>query len=414
MIRYLLGDRDFWRSIHTYVADNRERTVQTGDLLDAIQKATGKNLARFFDQWVYGGGHPEYKVRYWWDPKGKKAHVRVVQTQNVNGETALFHLPVEFAFETADGEIRFKETVDKRSHLFTFDLPSEPTMVLFDPDGWLLKKVDFAKSEALWIRQLTSARHPEARVEAARALGKIGGPAATEALAKALVADTFWWVQGEIAQALGGIRTVAAGRALAEGHQRLEHPKARRLLIAALGELRDPVFISDLRQGATAEKSYSAANQSLKSLAKLGDDEVSSLARAALASESWNHTLRVGALEALTTLRPSNLIGVLTAHTRTDQPNPVRMAAARCLAHVGAGRSDVQDVLIKLAEDPFLLLQMTAVRGLGQIGDERAVPVLKRLSEGDRDGRLKRTAEEVLEKIRKHIEPEDKKKRKKV
>ncbi len=86
-----------------------------------------------------------------------------------------------------------------------------------------------------------------------------------------------------------------------------------------------------------------------------------------------------------------------------------RMTAIRCLAQVGVGRPDVQDHLIGLLEDPYLLVQMAAVRGLTQIGDERAVPALEKLAKGDRDGRLLRSAQEAVEKLKKGIEDEPKK-----
>jgi HEAT repeat protein len=60
--------------------------------------------------------------------------------------------------------------------------------------------------------------------------------------------------------------------------------------------------------------------------------------------------------------------------------------------------------LIKLTTDPFPLMQIAAVRILQQVGDERAVPALKALTQGDYDGRLKRLAEEAIEKITKGIE----------
>jgi HEAT repeat protein len=47
---------------------------------------------------------------------------------------------------------------------------------------------------------------------------------------------------------------------------------------------------------------------------------------------------------------------------------------------------------------------MAAVRARGDIGDERAVPALKKLTEGDWDGRLIRTAEETIVKLKKNIE----------
>jgi HEAT repeat protein len=93
-------------------------------------------------------------------------------------------------------------------------------------------------------------------------------------------------------------------------------------------------------------------------------------------------------------------------------PETRRMTAIRCLAQVGLGRTDVQDHLMGLLEDPNLLVQMAVIRGLTQIGDERAIPALKKLTTGDRDGRLLRTAEEAVEKLKKGIEDEPKKKEK--
>lgn len=404
MLRYLLGDAGFWKSMNVYVSDNRGRVVETRQLLDAIEKATGKNMSRFFDQWVYGAGHPEYKIRYWWDPRAKEAVVRVIQSQATNNETGLFALPAVFSFRTAHGEKRFTETVEKRSHLFRFKLDGEPTLVLFDPDHWILKKVDFPKSEDQWIRQLTVDPSVLGRAEAARALGKVGGPAATAALATALPVEKFWHVQGEIAQALGQIRTPAAVDALLRAHRGVAHPKARRAVIAALGEVKTPEVRAALSESAGSEKSYFAHTQALRSLAKQGDPEIRPLLENALRQDSWNDVIRSGALEAFTALRPTDIVSVLKKHTAYGVPHTRRMAAIRCLAQVGAGRDDVRKHLQGLLQDEYLLVQLAAVRALTQIGDERAIPALEDLTHGHRDGRLIRTAEEAVTKLKKNIE----------
>jgi aminopeptidase N len=404
MMRYLLGDDGFWKSMNAYVSDNRGRVVETRQLLDAIEKATGKNLAQFFDQWIFGAGHPEYKVRCWWDPRTKEAVVRVIQAQATNNETGLFALPVVFSFRTAKGEKRFTETVNKRSHLFRFKLDGEPTLVLFDPDHWILKKVDFPKSEAMWVRQLTLDATVLGRADAARALGKVGGPAATAALAAALPTEKFWHVQSEIAQALGQIRTPAAVEALLRAHRAVEHPKARRGIIAALGEVKTLDVRAALLESVDTEKSYFAHTQTLRSLAKQGDPEVRPVLDRALRQDSWNDVTRSGALEALTALRPDDIVPILKKHTAYGVPHTRRMAAIRCLAQVGAGREDVRKHLQDLLEDDYLLVQLAAVRALVQIGDERAIPALEKLTKGHRDGRLIRTAEESVLRLKKNIE----------
>lgn len=129
MLRSLLGEEGFWRSIHTYVADNREKVVDSQDLLEAVQKATGRNLAKFFDQWVFKAGHPELKVRAWWDSRKKKMFVRVVQTHGVNGENGLFTWPITLAFYTSRGVRRFDKGIDKKTHLFECPLAEEPRLV---------------------------------------------------------------------------------------------------------------------------------------------------------------------------------------------------------------------------------------------------------------------------------------------
>ena len=408
MLRYQLGDGQFWKAIHTYVAANKGKTVETGDLLAAVQKATGRNLAKFFEQWVFKAGHPEYKVRYWWDAAKKEAVVRVLQTQSVGGETGLFSLPVKFAFSTAKGEETFTETVEKKSHLFRFKLSSEPTGVLFDPHYWILKRTDFPKPEAMWIRQLTRPGHMMNRVEAAWALGRIGGEAATRALEQALPKETFWFVQGEIAQALAQIRTPAAVEALLAAHRLVQHPKARRAIIAALGDARDERARERLRATAAEEPSYFAENAAWRALARTGDSGVVSDLRKNLKRVSWNGVLASGALEAMASLRPPELIDVLKRHTAWGQPQGVRQTAVRLLAQVGEGREDVRKHLVGLLEDRYLLVQMAAVRALNQIGDERSIPALKKLQEGPRDTRLKRNAEEAVEKLKKGIEEEKK------
>ena len=54
MLRGELGDARFWRSIARYVHDNAQRSVETIDLIRAIEHATGRNLREFFNQWVFG------------------------------------------------------------------------------------------------------------------------------------------------------------------------------------------------------------------------------------------------------------------------------------------------------------------------------------------------------------------------
>jgi hypothetical protein len=164
--------------------------------------------------------------------------------------------------------------VDKKSHLFRFKLKAEPEVALFDPDHWILKKVDFPKTEAMWVRQLTQDPHVLGRVDAAKALAKMGSPA---------VVRPFWprpssrknsgTCKGKWPKRWARFgRRPRPGRSCTPIPVRSTHPKARRAILYALGEFRETVRCgTGCWQRIEEEKSYFAFNQAVRALARQGD-----------------------------------------------------------------------------------------------------------------------------------------------
>jgi len=406
LLRNLLGENAWWRSINLYLKRHRGGSVETVDFIQAIQDATGRNMRPFFDQWIFKGGHPEFKVRFWWDANTKQMHLRVLQTQAVNEETGLFSLPVDFDFYVRGKRIRKTQVIDKKDQLVKFDLPAPPELVLFDPDHVILKKVDMAKSEALWIRQLATDPHVLGRIDAAAALGRLGTPAAVRALREALSKDKFWGVQGEVARALGATHTTAGRDALLRGLETIDHPKVRRALYDALANFPVTRVQSNVKAIMREELSYFAEAEAVRTLGRMKDPSLLGVFKEYLGRESWNDILRISALEAIATLSLGESISILKVYSRYGWHPNTRMTAIRRLAGLGKGRDDIQNYLVGLLNDPYLLVQLAVVRSLGAFADERAVPALMKLTTGDRDGRLKRAAEEAVRKIRKGMDQE--------
>jgi aminopeptidase N len=98
MMRGELGNARFWRAIRHYVERNAQRNVETIDFIRAIEEATGRNLRGFFDQWVFRGGHPDLEISYAWDPKRKVATVSIDQKQPIDNERPPFRFEVDIAF----------------------------------------------------------------------------------------------------------------------------------------------------------------------------------------------------------------------------------------------------------------------------------------------------------------------------
>src|SRR5262249_32439606 len=149
MIHYLLGEEGWSQGIRAYVERFAGQTVTTPNLQDAMEKATGVSLGPIFDQYVYGAGHPELKVKWDYQPDTRQVHLEVRQIQKTGGEIGFFSFPLEVALV---GE---RETVVRRVPVAARDfqdlyLPSEerPRTVVLDPQGWNLKTVDFAKPAA--------------------------------------------------------------------------------------------------------------------------------------------------------------------------------------------------------------------------------------------------------------------------
>ncbi|MDQ6826130.1 MAG: HEAT repeat domain-containing protein [Candidatus Eremiobacteraeota bacterium] len=98
MLRGELGEQRFWRSIARYVKDNAERNVETIDLIRAIEVSTGRNLRAFFDQWVFREGHPELEVSCRYDEKRKSMTVEIVQKQRIDEQNAAYRFEVDLGF----------------------------------------------------------------------------------------------------------------------------------------------------------------------------------------------------------------------------------------------------------------------------------------------------------------------------
>ena len=110
------------------------------------------------------------------------------QTQALDNQTPLFRLPttLEITEGTAKASV-VPVVIDGRSHEFVIPAATRPKMVEIDPRGWLLKEIDFEKSDDENLFQLEHAASVLGRLSAAQALVKKAksNPEAAQALAAA-------------------------------------------------------------------------------------------------------------------------------------------------------------------------------------------------------------------------------------
>jgi aminopeptidase N len=401
MLRRLLGDALFFKSLNLYCTGHRGRNVITQDLQRAFEETTGRNLDWFFDQWVYKEGHPELEITGSYDDKRKLASVAIKQTHQVNATTTLFRFPAVIALMDADGaETRHQVEIDRREHTFHFPLAKAPKAVRFDPAHDLLKTVKHKRSREALETVLKHAPEAIGRGEAASELGKDGSAAAVAALKTALLNDRFWGVQADAAGALGAIRTDPAMAALIEGLS-VAHPKARRAVVRALGEFRGrPEAASALIELLTrGDASYLVEAEAALALGKTRDGRALEILRSVMDRPSHQHVITTHALSAMAELRDERAIDIARELIPYGHPPRVRVAAAGAMAKLAelsqSRRAEILDRLLPLAEDREFMMRLRIPGALEQIGDPRALGALRRLAQHDLDGRVRRRASEA-------------------
>ncbi len=405
MIRTVLGDGLWWKAIRYYVNKHKSTNVTTPDLQRAIEAATGRNIDWLFDEYVYRGGHPAFKLAFEWDEKARQAKLNVAQTQDEK-DSSVFRMPVDIDF-TVDGKKHaFKVEIREKAHNFYFALPGKPQMVRFDPGSNLLKTVDFKRAKDMLVCQLKDDDDAIGRIDAAKELAKLGTPEAVGALKDAVLHDAFWAVQNEAARALGGMRSEIARDALL-GCLKVRHPKARRGVVAALGQFREDdaaaaALEGMLRKGDASYHVEAMAAQALGQTRAPRAFDV--LSKVAMAKESQNDVIRAQALAGLTELKDERALPIAIEWTKRGKSNPVRGAAAFALGKLGQindqTKEKAYDCLVPLLSDEWLRVRLNAIAALVELKLPKAVAELERTRVRDLDGRVVRAAREAIVRIR--------------
>ncbi|OAB63043.1 aminopeptidase [Leptolyngbya valderiana BDU 20041] len=424
MIRAELGDELFFKAIATFVNDNAHATVETVDLLRAIDKATGRNLQSLFDSYVFRGGHPDFQVSYSWDGDRNIAKVTVKQTQAKSGNTIydrdLFELQVPIAFGSENGIVqRFAVRVNEAEQSFFFALPEKPVFVSFDAGNNILKTVKLKYPTPELVAQLKYDPDPISRIYAAEALAKVGSLEAVTALSNALQADEFWGVRVEVAKQLASVNLDRAFDELLKGLEDKD-ARVRRAVIDGLSKIKTRASYkavkSVLKKG---DASYYVEASAAKALGAIAANHPDAKPKAEKAIDrlkwvletkaGWNEVVRCGAIAGLSQFTTSEAaVNLILDYTQPSVPQALRLAAIRALGPVSAGQSpaDLERILARLdrlAGEEFFLTQRSVVVALGAMETPKAVEILSAIAERTADGRITRVAEEAVEKVRKNI-----------
>jgi aminopeptidase N len=427
MIRAELGEELFWQAIQTFVRDNAHSTVETVDLLRAIEKVTGRNLMSLFDQYVYRGGHPDYQVSYAWDGDSQLAKITVKQSQ-----PDLFDLriPIGFGYKnTEDKKAKNKDTmyrvstytvrIHEAEQSFYFPLAEKPLFISFDVGNHYLKTLTLEFPLPELKAQLEFDPHPISRIYAASALAKKGGLEALRALATALIQDTFWGVRVEVAKQIATINLEQNFAALIPGLKD-ESAFVRRAVVEAMAKIKTSDSYKALKELIQeSDRSYyveAAACRSIGAVSaatsedKPKEEKAIKLLKSVLEEKAgWNEVIRSGAISGLAELKTSeSALNLVLQYTKIGIPQPLRLTAIRALGKISPGQNGnnlerILERLKELAKEGFFLTQVAVVVALGQMETPKAIAILQSLASQTPDGRVRRFADEEIASVQKKI-----------
>ncbi len=414
MLRHQLGETSFRRAIKAYIERYREREVITADLERTVEEVTGRSLARFFQQWVYSGGYPEFEVNYSWDNEHSMAKVKIKQAQKVDDLTPCFVTPIDLAFTVPTSEEAAKDehTTETRTvsmqvivgedgqveQSFYVPLEREPIMVRFDPNGWVLKSLKFDRSPKMLRYQIAHDPDVLGRVEAAEALGEQNDDESLNALNTALHNDSFWGVRVAAAEALAAMRSEKAQEALLQALEELDPTQFSRVRVAiagALGKYQAPQQAELAQRSAQAlctllergDASYRVESAAAHALGKTRVEGSVDLLTRLIERPSWMSVVQRGIFSGLGETGEERVVDTIAAYLNNPQSYPTLRSAAvaglRTVGHnkhlysEGARQRAVTALSNALEHDSWEPVRAGAAWTLMELGEKRAIGTLE-------------------------------------
>jgi aminopeptidase N len=411
LLRFVLGDEDFFAGLRRYVADNAGRAVVTEDLREAMETASGRDLGRFFEEWLHSAGYPELLVRWSYDPGLGQVEVQVEQAQAPErGTPDVFHVPVDVEVLDEGGRRTFRFELDSRRQTLVLEASREPIWVRFDKYGWLPAKVTSFKRPKEWLAIAAEDDDVNGRRDAVAAIGRL--------FAEEQDLERLTRYRSALLRRLRDDTSAAVRRAAVGAFgPRLDVEGVRGFLMQAAAEDRD----ADVREAALLALRGVGPDEGLAAFADAQFDQgyswdvriaAARLFTAAAPDRAWewararcevpspHGVLRAGLVDVLVGLEHPDLVPELRrAAADASLPSAVRRSAVRGLAARGRFDAAARDLLVELLDAEDYRLRQEAIDALGGFRGGELDARLRRELEGSVHSRERRKLEAALRRV---------------
>ena len=137
MLRRMLGDSVFFKGLLLYQNDTalQYRFAHTADLQRNLEKASGKDLNYFYQQWFYGRGFPSVHVTWSYTNSGVEAFINETTSDT---SVAFYRMPVDLLFKNSTQQQIITVDLNRNHQRFTLPLSFAPDTVIIDPVQYLI------------------------------------------------------------------------------------------------------------------------------------------------------------------------------------------------------------------------------------------------------------------------------------
>jgi len=138
MLRHETGDSVFIKVLRKYFEKYKYRNASTADFQEICEQVSGKNLDKFFDQWINGEGEIELEYE-WKSEKEEDEYENSLFLYQVQKEYDTYHFPLEVLIQLENGEEeRYLFEINSRETQIEILTIDKVKFVILNPDNWLL------------------------------------------------------------------------------------------------------------------------------------------------------------------------------------------------------------------------------------------------------------------------------------
>lgn len=298
MLRFILGDDTFFRTLSTFLHQHEFQPVTTQDFMKCVKDVSGKNMDWFFNQFLFHPGHAVFEISKDWDESTGTLTVEVVQTQDKWDNVPIYRIPVNIGFYSNGKKTVKKVWLEEKSESFKFKLDTKPLMVRFDDGNYLLKEWTFKKSEDELIYQAMN-DDMTGRLWAVDELKSFSKSQKTIEIWNNIAAnDDFWAVREAALKNISEYHNIEFADLFLSALED-EKSKVRVAAISALGDNGNKKNIKRFKHIFNTDDSYLVMAEALKSVGKCGSKSDLKFLKEAASTKSHRNVVSRAAEQAI-------------------------------------------------------------------------------------------------------------------